>query len=198
VSEHATVLRAMVSAMPDARKYSDDEVREILERALSSDGANPNGLAHADLVAIGEQVGVTPEAMTRAAEQVAQAKLDTSAMRSLKSGRRKLLAVHAALFAVVNALLFTVNFLTTPGEWWFLFSVVFWGLALAAHAGLALGLGVSARSLEREKRKLRALPQYRNQKLRIDAAAPERDATTPAVTEHDDSAAEPSRSTSRS
>lgn len=162
----------MLSAMPEAPKYSDDEVREILERALASDGTPASAITHGDLVAIGEQVGVTPEAMTRAAQEVAQARLDTAATRSLKSRRHKLLAAHGALFAVVNALFFTVNFLTTPGEWWFLFSVVFWGLVLAAHAALALGLGVSARSLERERRKLQALPEHRNQRLRIDATAP--------------------------
>jgi hypothetical protein len=174
----------MLSAMPDAPKYSDDEVREILERALATDGAPASAITHGDLVAIGEQVGVTPEAMTRAAQEVARAKLDTAATRSLKSRRRKLLAAHGALFAVFNALFFTVNFLTTPGEWWFLFSVVFWGLVLAAHAALALGLGVSPRSLERERRKLQALPEHRNQRLRIDATAPE-------VAEPDERSAEP-------
>jgi hypothetical protein len=182
----------MVRAMPDARKYSDDEVREILERALAGDNASAaTSLSHGELVAIGEQVGVPPEAMARAAREVARAKLDGAATNSVKSRRRKLLAVHGALYAVINALLFTVNFLTTPGEWWFLFSVVFWGLALAAHAGLALGLGVSERSLERERRKLAALPEQRHQKLRVDAAAPE-------PSEHEREAEEPKRSVSRS
>lgn len=163
----------MVGAMPDARKYSDDEVREILEHALTGAKADPTSITHGDLVAIGEQVGLTPEAMARAAREVTQAKLDGAATRSLKSRRRKLLGVHAALYAVLNALLFTVNFLSTPGEWWFLFPVVFWGLALAAHAGLALGLGVSARSLERERRRLAARPEQQSHKLRIETETPE-------------------------
>jgi hypothetical protein len=195
--------------MPDAPKYSDAEVRAILERALASaEAAAPAAeTTHADLVAIGEQVGVTPEAMARAAREVAQAKLDTAATQSVKSRRRKPLAVHAALFAVVNALLFTVNALTTPGEWWFLFSVVFWGLALAAHSALALGLGISAGRLERERRKLRELPEHRNQKLRIETAELETAELETAELEtaeletaepERDAAPQPSRSTSRS
>src|SRR6187551_36636 len=131
--------------MTGERKYSDGEMREILERALEKQGPgqDASGITHAELLAIGEQVGVPPEAMARAAAEVAQAKLDADATRSLKARRQRWLAAHAAVFAVLNGLLFTVNFLTTPGEWWFLFSVFFWGLALAAHAGVALVVGRS-------------------------------------------------------
>ena len=30
--------------------------------------------------------------------------------------------------------MFGVNYATTPGEWWVLFPVFFWGMALFAHA----------------------------------------------------------------
>jgi 2TM domain len=156
--------------MPDERKYSDGEMREILERALQQ-APDASGLTHADLLAIGKQVGVAPETMARAAAQVSEAKLDASAAQALKSRRQKWLAAHAAVFAVVNGLLFTVNYLTTPGEWWVLFSLFFWGLALAAHAGVSFAVGVSPRALERERRKLAAGPAQANPKLRIDAPA---------------------------
>ena len=180
--------------MVDAPKYSDDDVRQILERALKNDGGDASALTHGDLLAIGEQVGVTPEAMARAAAEVARAKLDNGASRSIKSRRRKWLALHAAIFAIVNGLLFTVNFLTTPGEWWFLFSIFFWGLALAAHAGAALGLGVSPRALERARRKLEAKPALPGPKLRIAAPATK----APESAENDAVDTEPSRQTSRS
>lgn len=160
--------------MTGERKYSDGEMREILERALAKQGPgqDASGITHTELLAIGEQVGVPPEAMARAAAEVAQAKLDADATRSLKSRRQKWLAAHAAIFAVVNGLLFTVNYLTTPGEWWVLFSVFFWGLVLAAHAGVAsvLGRSLSPAALERERRKLAA----ERPRLRIDAPASSR------------------------
>lgn len=183
--------------MADAPKYSDDDVREILERALKNDGGDASALTHGDLVGIGEQVGVTPEAMARAAEEVARAKLDGVASRSVKSRRRQWLALHAAIFAIVNGLLFTVNFLTTPGEWWFLFSVFFWGLALAAHAGAALVLGTSPRALERERRKLDSKQPLPSPKLRIDAAGPKA-AEMAETPENETVDAAPTRQTSRS
>ncbi len=180
--------------MADAPKYSDDDVREILERALKNDGGDATALTHGDLLAIGEQVGVTPAVMARAAEEVARAKLDGNASRSIASRRKKWLALHGAVFAVLNGLFFAVNYLTTPGEWWFLFSVVFWGLALAAHAGVALGRGISPRALERERRKLEAKQPLPGPKLRIDAAEPK----TAETAESEVVDTEPSRQTSRS
>ena len=182
--------------MAGERKYSDGEMREILERALEKPGPGQeaSGITHAELLAIGEQVGVPPEAMVRAAAEVAQAKLDADASRSLKARRRKWLAAHAAIFAVANGLLFTVNYLTTPGEWWVLFSVFFWGLALAAHAGVALvaGRSLSPAALERERRKL----DTERPRLRIDAAASE--PTGAGVAQSEVPEATPSRATSRS
>lgn len=166
--------------MAGERKYSDSEMRDILGRALESQGADPSALSHAELLAIGEQVGVPPEAMARAAAEISQAKLDELATRSLKAKKRKWLAAHAAVFALVNALLFTVNFLTTPGEWWVLFSVFFWGLALAAHAGVAafVGSSPSPGALAGERRKLEAgRARLRIGALASEAPAPEASAS---------------------
>jgi len=157
--------------MADERKYSDVELREILQRALEKQSLELGtaGISHAELLAIGEQVGVSPAAMADAALEVSRLRLDADAKRALKSRRQKWLAGHAALFALVNGLLFTVNYLTTPGEWWVLFSVFFWGLALAAHAAVttAFGASPSPSALERERRKLQAA----SPRLRIDATA---------------------------
>lgn len=159
--------------MSDGRKYSDEEVRAILDRALEGEGGDAGGLSHAELLAIGEQVGVPPEAMSRAAEEVRHAKLDAAAERGIASRRRRWLAVHALVFAVINGLLFAVNALTTPGEWWVLFPVVFWGLALALHAGLALGLKPSARALEQARRRLSQSSRTRAARVRVAPTASE-------------------------
>jgi len=178
--------------MSGERTYSDAEMREILERALAKPGATAasGGITHAELLAIGEQVGVPPEAMARAAAEVTRAKLDAEAARSARARRRKWLAVHAAIFAVLNLLLFTVNFLTTPGEWWVLFSLFFWGLALGAHAGIAALLGRSSSAGAREPGKL---PAERS-RLRVEGAA---DEPVGEAAESDDDSASESRVASR-
>jgi len=142
--------------MTDARKYSEAEVRAIIERALAKGASGPGELSHADLLAVGEQVGVSAEAMTKAAEEVRAAELERAATGAITSRRRRWLWVHAAVFAVLNGLMFAVNAATTPGEWWALFPVFFWGLALLLHAALTFALPPPPRALERERRRLGA------------------------------------------
>jgi hypothetical protein len=57
-----------------------------------------------------------------------------------------LLAVHYGLYGVANLALLTINVLTSPGNWWFLWIVWGWGMLVAAHAGLVFGgfLGADA------------------------------------------------------
>jgi hypothetical protein len=170
--------------MTDGRKYSDEEVRAILDRALKGEGGDAGGLSHAELLSIGEQVGVPAEAMSRAAEETLQAKLDTAAERAIASRRRRWLGVHAVVFAAINGLLFAVNALTTPGEWWVLFPVVFWGLALALHAGLAVGIQPSARAVERARRRLAESGGKRTTRVRVAQGVSEQVEGEPVESEH--------------
>lgn len=137
--------------MPDLRRYSDQDIQAIVQRALEQQGPATGDLSHADLLGIGEQIGVSADALERAAHDVLEARRTAEATSRVSSTRRRWLAAHAAVFALINGLLFAVNALTTPGEWWFLFSAVFWGLALSGHAAFALGAGVSAKRLQRER-----------------------------------------------
>jgi hypothetical protein len=170
--------------MTDARRYSDEEVRAILDRALKGDGGDAGGLSHADLLAIGEQVGVPPEAMSRAADEMLQAKLDTAAKRAVASRRKRWLAAHSVVFAVINGLLFAVNALTTPGEWWVLFPVVIWGLALAFHGSLALGVQPSARTLEQARRRLEQSRRAPTPRVRVAPSPDEQAESDPVESEH--------------
>ena len=153
--------------MPDPRRYSDEDIQAIIQRALEQQGASKGDLTHSDLLGIGEQVGVSADALERAAHDVLEARRTTEATQRVTSARKRWLTAHAVVFALINALLYTVNALTTPGEWWFLFSAVVWGLALSAHAAFALGAGVSAKRLQQERARVesearvRARPQLR-------------------------------------
>jgi len=132
--------------------YADDEVREIIERALKEQPAG--GVSHQDLLSIGAGVGLSPRTVESAARQVTEARLTTAATKRVVSRRRRTLAAHAFVYLAVNALLFAINFLTTPGEWWVLFPAFFWGLALLLHAGFGLFAPISERRLISERRRL--------------------------------------------
>jgi len=138
--------------MADDRKYDDAEVRDIIDRALRTDGGRD--LNHEQLVAIGSEVGISREAMERAAREVEASREVTSAETRVVARRRRWFASHAWSYLLVNAFLFAINFLTTPGEWWVLFPVLGWGLALSLHARFALPRHVSERALARERKRM--------------------------------------------
>lgn len=134
--------------MGDERSYDTDDVRRILDRALT---AQPEaGLSHDELLAIGAEVGLSRAAVEQAAEQVR----DDAARRHVVARRRRGLLLHALIFLLVNAALFGINFLTTPGEWWVLFPVFGWGLGLLLHAVFGLSQRVSPGRLNRARRRL--------------------------------------------
>jgi 2TM domain len=170
--------------MPDPRRYSDQDIQAIVQRALEQPGSAKGDLSHADLLGIGEQIGVSADALERAAHDVLESRRTAEARSRVTSTRKRWLAAHAAIFALLNGLLFAVNALTTPGEWWFLFSAVFWGLALSGHAAFALGAGVSPKRLQRERARIEEenRTQVRPQ-LRVHDAGESADATAEPVEE---------------
>ena len=42
--------------------------------------------------------------------------------------------IHAITYIVVNIGLFFINVVATPGDWWFYWATIGWGIGLAAHA----------------------------------------------------------------
>jgi hypothetical protein len=64
---------------------------------------------------------------------------------------------HLIAYAMVNAGLFAINMLTSPGHWWFYWPMLGWGIGLAAHAAAVYfdGEGVRDRMIEQELEKLR-------------------------------------------
>lgn len=177
--------------MAEPPQYSDDDIKAIIDRALERQGgAKGGGATHGDLLAIGEQIGLSAGEMEQAAREVREAKLDAEATERVRSSRKRWFLRHAAVFALLNGLLFTVNALTTPGEWWVLFSIVFWGLALGLHAGAALGTAVSPKRLRRERALLdRARDVRPRSQLRVEtSSSPQPEAEEERQSEADGSA----------
>lgn len=153
--------------MASGKSYDDDEVRAIIERALA---VQPRGgVSHEDLLAIGEGVGLSREAIERASVEVQERKLEAVANAAIRSRRRRGVALHAFVFFAVNAVLFAINALTTPGEWWALFPIVAWGLGLLLHAGFALLLPISERRRARERSRALAAVRVSSSRARTDA-----------------------------
>jgi hypothetical protein len=135
-------------------KYNDDEVRAIIDRALRSEPSRD--VSHEELLAIASEVGISREAIERAARDVEDGREASEAKTRVLAKRRKRFASHLWTFAVVNLFLFAINFLTTPGEWWVLFPLLGWGLAMLFHARAALSKEVSERAIRRERKRMDA------------------------------------------
>jgi hypothetical protein len=158
--------------MPDVRRYSDDEVRAILERALKHEPIE--GTPHEDLVQAAAEVGVSRAALEKAASELAVSREADDARAEILRRRRAGLAAHLYAFLGVNAFLFGINWLTTPGLWWCLFPIFAWGLGLFFHARAALSKEVSPRTLEREKVRKERRERRLDRKLSSERRAAER------------------------
>jgi hypothetical protein len=62
--------------------------------------------------------------------------------------------IHVLVYIFVNIWLFVINLITAPGEWWFYWPLIGWGIGLTAHGiGVLAGEGWMGR--EWEDRKIR-------------------------------------------
>ncbi|MBN1606968.1 MAG: 2TM domain-containing protein [Polyangiaceae bacterium] len=151
------------------RRYTDDEARAIFERAL---GAEANAtLGHEDLVAAAAEVGISRDAVERAVAEVETQQAERMAKASVLSRRRRGLLNHFIVYFVINGFLFLINWLTSPGAWWFLFPVAAWGLGLFFHMWHSLSSRVSPRALRRQLTRAEGRQRHAVRQLREDERA---------------------------
>ena len=61
---------------------------------------------------------------------------------------------HLLVYIVVNIVLIAINMWFTPGFWWFLLVLLFWGIGLVFHCREAY-CGTREAKIEKEYRKLK-------------------------------------------
>ena len=56
-------------------------------------------------------------------------------------------------YVVVNVILFIIDFLTSPGDWWFYWVTLIWGVLIIAHAVrvFAFRSGLGSKKWEEDK-----------------------------------------------
>lgn len=47
---------------------------------------------------------------------------------------------HLAVYAAVNTFLFLINWISNSGDWWFLYPLIGWGIAIVIHAAVLFGI----------------------------------------------------------
>jgi hypothetical protein len=138
-----------------AGRYNDDEMKEILRRALESE-ESADGIDHEDLVAAAAEVGIDRSLVERAAVEMRDESAALARVEQKQRKRRRGFFKSFATFAVINAFLFAIDYLT-PGGPWFYWPLLGWGMFVALH-GLKVLPPMSAdtkrEAVEAEKRRI--------------------------------------------
>jgi hypothetical protein len=118
------------------RTYKQEEVTEILKRALKAQSLRNKVLSHDELVEMAAEVGIDKDAIEAATTELAQTKAEELARQNeaaeLATERARLFARFVwslANYVVVNALLYVIDRRFTGGTWFF-WVLIGWGLVL--------------------------------------------------------------------
>ncbi len=120
--------------------FDGDEAEHILERAAAR-GASGRTVTRERLLAMAEELGITPEEVEAAAAEVEAEREEEELRREFVAGRRSGFWAHLIPFLAVNLMLLVINVLTGFGHPWFLYPLMGWGIGLASHAYAVLPAG---------------------------------------------------------
>lgn len=110
------------------RTYTDEQVREILRRAVErSDG--PGGIDREDLIAAAADVGIPADAVHTAIVELERESELKEELTKLRGERRRSLASNFGSWAIVSSGLLGIDWATGDG-WWFFWPVGGWGVLL--------------------------------------------------------------------
>jgi eukaryotic-like serine/threonine-protein kinase len=125
-----------------ARRYSEEEVRAILARAIDQQSATPRDdgkLAYDDLLAAAQEVGVDTATLRDASRAVRLRDQESAELANERAERdawirrkRRGFARHLGVYLIVNAMFLLLGMLTggLPGT---LVPGLFWGMGLGIH-----------------------------------------------------------------
>ncbi|MCL2448551.1 MAG: 2TM domain-containing protein [Polyangiaceae bacterium] len=113
------------------RVYTKDEADAILARAFELQGVSGT-TTHDDLIAAGTEVGLSRDAIDRAADEMESKRRDDEALREVRARSWRGFYAHFVPYALVNLLLAFVNVMT-GGPPWMLVVTLGWGVGLGSH-----------------------------------------------------------------
>ncbi len=138
---------ATESSSPTERKYSSEEVAEIIRLSLQDESGNKDdAVDYEELISIAREVGVDSERVDRAVELLEDEQSARDKERYLWARFR----THCILFIGVNLFCVTLNVFGSSDTAWSLYVIFGWGLFLLGHyAGLRYAPGFVEIAMER-------------------------------------------------
>ncbi len=161
--------------------YGKEEVNAILARAIEHD--NKRGeLSHDDLMAAAEEVGISPEALEKAAAEVMTERTERAELVAIQRERWRGFIAHLIPYVMANGLLVTINVLTTHFPW-AVIPALGWGIGLVSHLWAVIHPNPEQHRLERRlyhKRVLDECGRVRVPSSAVPALSGENDVAHPA------------------
>jgi pyruvate/2-oxoglutarate dehydrogenase complex dihydrolipoamide acyltransferase (E2) component len=136
--------------------YTPDEAEHILTEAVrrtaeteAAQATGQSGVPHERLVAMAEELGVSPETLAAVLEeqrahratqeqQAAAQQAEQQERREFITERRADFYPHLWSYIGVNIMLIAINLLTSRGHFWAAYPLLGWGIGLFCHAMAAL------------------------------------------------------------
>lgn len=109
------------------KKYSRQEVEEILRRALTE--REDDSIAHDDLLTAAAEVGIDSRTLEKAAGELRQGRAELTLRDGVLQQSKSSFFRHLRTYLVINAGLLAIDIATGPG-FWFQFGAIAWGVPL--------------------------------------------------------------------
>lgn len=142
--------KAAASKIKSQRRYSSDEVADIIRIGLQNEAGNAdNTIDHDELISIGKEVGVSDEQIDIAVRLLEQEQQTNDKDRLLWLKFK----THTVVFVGVNLLCITINLLTGSDVFWSGYVLITMAIFLLAHyAGLRYAPEVLQMAVDHTKR----------------------------------------------
>lgn len=118
--------------MPEERRYTSDQVSDIVHRALSMKQGRGD-VSHEELIEIAAQSGLSEDEVTRAIAEEEYAIVTREKEGRRWARRQHRFHAHLRTYLIVNGALLLIDLWTGEGMWFFWPALV-WGMGLALHA----------------------------------------------------------------
>lgn len=153
--------------MGEGDLYTEDEVREILRRAVERDADRRGDLSHEDLRAAAAEIGIDPAAVDAAAAEVSLEREIGAEITRARDAKVSSFRRHLFVYVVVNALLAAIDLLG-GGATWFFWPLLGWGAFVALQAGRLVGRDHAAERKAAKKRVKKRRASERRRRRRQD------------------------------
>jgi hypothetical protein len=116
------------------RAYSQEDVQQILNIALAQHPNTGTELSYAQLLEIADELRISPDTLKSAENKWLTQQGATEKFQEFEIYRRSKFQDKLGKYAITNACLIALNFLTGFGVPWSLYVLIFWGMGFGLDA----------------------------------------------------------------